>query len=85
MFFLYNTSVHEGTKLTPFECVFRRIARVPLGKSEIDEDHTETYRDYLTRRGRLIEIKLLARKNLGQAKIRSKEYYDARDNPCSSL
>ena len=83
--FSYNTSIYEGTKLTPFKCVFGRIARVPSGRSKIDEDHTETYRDYLTRlKGRLIEIKLLARENLGQVKIFSKEYYDARANPCSS-
>lgn len=81
--FSYNTSVHEGTKLTPYECVFGKIARVPSATAVLDEDITETYMDYLTRlKARLRDIQDVARENLIHAKQRSKEYYDRRLNPC---
>ena len=81
--FSYNTSVHEGTKLTPFECVYGKIARVPSARVHLDQNLPETYADYVFRlKTRLFEIQSLARENLIHAKEKSKEYYDKRLNPC---
>lgn len=81
--FAYNTSVHEGTRITPFECVFGKIARVPTDHPTIEEESDETYFDYVAQlKVRTAKILEIARNNLIAAKQRSKIYYDRRMNPC---
>lgn len=82
--FSYNTSVHEGTRFTPYECVYGKIARVPTARATLDDNIDETYYEYLiTLKTRICEIQGLARENLINAKKRSKKYYDERLNPCT--
>lgn len=73
--FSYNTSVHEGTKFTPYELVFGKTARLP---SEIKiDDAVETYDDYVNELiDKLTDLRKLAVSNLGSAKNRYKHYYD---------
>jgi len=63
---LYNTSVHEGTKYTPYELIFGKIAR--LSSEIIMHDSIGTY-DYVRE---LVDILTNLRKltvsNLGNAK-----------------
>ena len=83
--FAYNTSVHESTKLTPFECVFGKIARVPSARCPIEENIDETYEQYLDKLCEKLTQKKtqrIARENLLHAKQKSKQYYDKRLNPC---
>lgn len=77
----YNTSVHEGTKFTPYELVFGKIARVPsnVNTHEIADD--ETYQYYLFNLSmKLRNIQNIAHQNLIQAKQKSKDNYDKRLN-----
>jgi len=77
--FSYNTSVHESTKYTPHELVFGRTARVP-SQFSYDED-PETYDRYFTNLfDDIRELQADAKRNLEQAKLRSKEYYDRKTN-----
>ena len=79
--FSYNTSVHEGTRFTPHELVFGRIARVPAS-TVINVHENESYADYLINLNEnLINAQRHARENLVKAKERSKYYYDRRVNP----
>ena len=81
--FSYNTSVHEGTKVTPFECVYGRLARVPSCLETIDSQVDESYAAYIANlKEKLGNIQAVARDNLTRAKQRSKEYYDHRLNMC---
>lgn len=80
--FSYNTSVHEGTKYTPYELVFGRIARVPTADPPIDEEQNESYTAYLSDLyNRLRNVQEGARENLIVSKIKSKQYYDKRVRP----
>lgn len=80
--FSYNTSVHEGTKFSPHELVFGRIARTPSSFPPIEENAEETYKEYLENLfDRLRELQETARTNLIAAKQRSKGYYDRKINP----
>ena len=73
--FSYNTSVHEGTKFTPYELVYGRAARLP---SQLEpNDSIETYDDYVSELvDKLSELRKLAVSNLVNAKDRYKYYYD---------
>lgn len=77
--FSYNTSIHEGTRHAPHELVFGCTARVPTDSEFEIESQEQTYLDYLfglqTKLGVLQDN---ARKNLDQAKLKSKKYYDAK-------
>ena len=80
--FSYNTSMHEGTKYTPYELVFGRIARVPTADPPIDEEQNESYSNYLYNLyHRLRNAQECARQNLIASKKRSKQYYDKRARP----
>ena len=82
--FSYNTSVHEGTRLTPYECVYGKIARAPSASPNVEECNDETYIEYVGKlREKIRDIQALAQEHLNNAKQRSKEYYDARMNPCT--
>lgn len=80
--FSYNTSVHEGTKHTPHELVFGRIARVPTSETPLDQESNESYTEYLTTLyNKLRDVQAIARDHLIASKERSKKYYDQRINP----
>jgi len=80
--FNYNTSVHESTKHTPYELVFGKIARVPSSELPAPEDRLENYDEYLINLvTQLHTIHGNARKNVIDAKHRSKKYYDKKINP----
>jgi len=82
--FSYNTSVHEGTRFTPHELIFGKMARVPSGDPPLEREINETYTDYLASLfNRLRDTQELAHKNLIRAKERSKRYYDKRAKPQS--
>ena len=73
----YNTCVHEGTKRTPFEVVFGRLARLPSNEPLREDDLHPTYQNYIKDLvTRLIGIRTTVYKNLVDAKKRSKGYYD---------
>ena len=79
--FSYNTSVHEGTKFTPHELVFGRIARVPASSVAVEVEN-ESYAGYLADLNeKLTNAQGNARENLIKSKERSKIYYDRRANP----
>lgn len=80
--FSSNTSVHEGTRYTPYELVFGKIAEVPSDEPARTPDVNETYTQYLTTLfDKLRDTQRAARENLRSAKIRSKRYYDKKTRP----
>jgi len=80
--FSYNTSVHEGTKYTPHELVFGKIARVPTSETPPEDLSNESYTEYLTALyNKLSNVQNAARDHLQKAKEKSKMYYDKRINP----
>ena len=79
--FNYNTCVHEGTKHTPFEVVFGRLARSPSCEPLREDDLLPTYQGYVKDLvARLIGIRTTVYNNLVDSKNRSKVYYDKRIN-----
>lgn len=79
--FSYNTSVHEGTKHTPFELVFGKLARQPSYDPPADNEPSRTYGGYLVELAtKLHDTQEIARNHLIAAKERSKKYYDRKVN-----
>lgn len=77
--FAYNTSVHEATGYTPHELIFGRPARTPSSISRYSSP--ETHRNYYTNLfNEIRDMQQDAKSNLEKAKLRSKEYYDAKLN-----
>lgn len=80
--FSFNTSVHTGTRYTPYEWVFGTEARVPSERPLAQHEQLPTYqgtlKDLITK---LTSIRKLAHDNLVESKIKSKEYYDKTANP----
>lgn len=75
--FSYNTSLHEGTKYTPYELVFGVLARTPSEIAPVAPSTDETCAAYLEALNeRLRVIRDSARVHLEQSKIKSKTYYD---------
>ena len=75
--FSYNTSIHEETKCTLYELVFGKLARQPSSEPLLAHEKLEAYGDYLINLiTKLHDIQSFARKNLINAKIKSKNYYD---------
>ena len=73
----YNTSVHEGTKCTPYELVFGKIAREPSSEPLSQPEKLQTDDDYLINFVTLLhEMRTQARDNPNSAKEKSKLYYD---------
>jgi transposase InsO family protein len=80
--FSYNTSVHEGTQYSPYELIFGKLARLPSAHMPIDVNLELTYQEYLEDLfDKIRDLQETARRNLIQAKQRSKTYYDKRINP----
>lgn len=80
--FSYNTSVHEGTKFSPYELIFGKLARIPSAYTPPGESLEPTYQDYIINLvSKLHTIREEARANLIHAKEVSKHYYDKRINP----
>ena len=78
----YNTSVHEGTRYTPYELVFGKIARAPSSDPPPDDCRDESYNNYVVKLfNRLHDSQTIAHTNLNKAKARSKLYYDRKINP----
>ena len=46
--FSYNTSLHAGTKCTPYELVFGKLAREPSSEPLSRQEKLQAYDDYLT-------------------------------------
>ena len=79
--FNYNTCIHEGTKHTPFEVVFGRLARSPSCEPLREDDLLPTYQGYIKDLvTRLTGIRTIVYNNLVEAKIRSKGHYDKKIN-----
>ena len=80
--FSYKTSVHEGTKCTPYELVFGKLARLPSCDPLSGHEGMETYDMYMTKLiTKLHEMRGIARQNLIAAIEKLKEYYDIKINP----
>ena len=80
--FSYNTSLHEGTKCTPYELVFGKLAREPSSEPLSQKEKLQTYDDYLINFvTQLHEMRTQARENLISAKEKSKLYHDKKINP----
>lgn len=80
--FSCNTSVHEGTRYTPYELVFGKIAETPSDDPVRTVESNETYSHYLTMLfDKLRDTQEIARENLRTAKMRSKKYYDRKARP----
>jgi len=80
--FSYNTSVHEATKVSPFELVFGPIARLSSAHVPIDANLETTYQEYLINLfNQVCDLQKEARQNLIRSKERSKHYYDKNLNP----
>jgi len=76
--FNYNTSVHEATKHTPNELVFGKITRIPSNELLPPEDKLSNDVDYLINLVTYIQTNV--RKNIVEAKIKSKKHYDKKIN-----
>lgn len=80
--FSYNTSLHEGTKFTPYELVFGRIARVPSGDDAPGDEQNESYTSYLTDLfNKIRNAQENAKRNLIAYKEKTKTRYDKKINP----
>jgi len=80
--FIYNTSVHEATKHIPYELVFGKIARIPSNELLTPKDKLASYNNYLINFvTQFHAIQTNARKNVVEAKFKSKKYYDRKINP----
>ena len=77
MVFSYNTSQHASTKLTPYEVVFGRIARLPFDLPQETTTITEpgTYLDTLKEHLQL--AKQMVVENISRCQAKAKQRHDA--------
>lgn len=74
--FNYTISIHKATKYTPYELVFGKIARIPSNEPLSPEDKLSNYDEYLINLiTQIHNIQINARKNVIEAKFKSKKYY----------
>ena len=67
--FSYNTSIHEGTKCTPHELVFGKLAREPSSEPLSQKEKLQSCDDYLINFVNILhEMRKQARENLISAK-----------------
>ena len=79
--FSYNTSVHEGTKCTPYEMIFGKLAHEPSSEPLSQNEKLQTYDDYsINFVTQLHEMRIQARENVISAKEKSKIYCDKKIN-----
>ena len=82
----YNTSVHTGTKKTPYELIFGRICNLPSRQDLPESEQLDNYDNYLARlMTKLSNLHKEARQNLIRAKEKSKIYYDRTAHPIELL
>ena len=73
----FHTCVSESTKHTPYEVVFGKLARLPLGDPSKETDLLPSYKGYIIDLiTRLNGIRTLVYENLVGSNNRSKKYYD---------
>lgn len=78
--FNYNTGLHEATKHT--RSSFRKNSENTIKPALAPEDKLSNYDDYLINLvTQLHKIQNNARKNVVEAKFKSKKYYDKKINP----
>jgi len=74
--FAYNTTPHSATGYTPFELVYGHLAEIPTTLKKPPKP-TYNYEDYAQElREKIRATNQIARKNVGEGKQKSKEYYD---------
>jgi hypothetical protein len=79
--YVYNTTVHSATKVTPFELVYGFKSEVPSALRETPNTQYN-YGDYLMElKGRLQSAHEIARQKLIVKKEKSKEHYDCGSQP----
>ena len=77
----YNSTIHNSTKMTPFECLFGQEMRVPSNKPLKEYEKLPTYKNYIVDLvKRLVSIRQIAHDNLVESKIKSKKYFDQKLN-----
>ena len=71
----------KGTKCTPYELVFGKLARLPSSDPLPECEKMETYDMYMTKLiTQLHEMRRIARQNSTAAIEKPKEYYDRKIN-----
>ena len=81
MTYVYNTTEHPATGLTPFELLFGRTLALPAALKKPPELQYN-YDDYASElKGRLRTVHQHAHKNLAESKGKSKLHYDKTAGP----
>jgi hypothetical protein len=77
--YAFNCTIHETTKISPFELMFGRAPKLPTGSifdTEIETNNRST-KEYLQElKHRLKETQDIVNKFSDQAKTRQKEFYN---------
>lgn len=82
--FSYKTNIHEGTRFTPHEFVFGKIARLtasdPLLVDEMDRTYLEYHMSLINKINRTQEA---TRRHLMRSKQTFKRHYEKKTHPIS--
>ena len=77
--FAYNTSVHESTKVSPYEMVFGRPVRMPVEVVPIRNPSSQS--DYSRSVRKAIQhVNEIARRHLETARKQQSRQYDSKNN-----